>query len=494
MGIRPLALIADPCPARRRTMAATLAELGCEVCHVERPGEVVPGSSRHRPTLVVIAFAAVQADAVFSDIDRMRQADRRLPILLVVGQSSESIAIAALRAGVKDYFPEPLDHAALATSARRCLAAIGTRSAGAAPTARPESARPGSFVGESESTRRIRSCLINLARHDATVLVTGETGTGKELAATLIHDGSARRRARFVSVNCAAIPEGLLESELFGYESGAFTGAARAREGLLQLADHGTVFLDEIGEMGSHAQAKMLRALEAREIYRLGGRNPVRLDVRVIAATNQDLERAVEEGRFRRDLYFRLNVARVHLPPLREHPSDIASLIDHGLRELNIRHSCRVEGFTDEALQGLLTYDWPGNVRELKNLLEAIFVSSPPARIAPENLPDAFRQRLRSVCSVPEAERRRIVEALLATNWNKSRAAELLSWSRMTVYRKIAKYSVVRSVDPLVRPAPDTSVARTLARSGPPVATGAPRSPARVGGRAAAEKDGLPAP
>jgi two-component system response regulator HydG/two-component system response regulator AtoC len=293
----------------------------------------------------------------------------------------------------------------------------------------------------------VREQLHRVAASDATVLITGETGTGKELAARALHAGSGRP-GRLVPVNCAAIPEGLLESELFGYESGAFTGATRAREGLLQLAHRGTVFLDEIGEMGAIAQAKVLRAIETREVYRLGGKQPVPLDVRIVAATNIDLEEAIEQGRFRRDLYFRLNVARVHLPPLRQRRADIPAILDHYLQEMNARARRPVVGFAPHTLEALVAYDWPGNVRELKNLVESVFVTPPAQPIAPEDLPSIFRDRLARYCTLPTAERTRLMEALLAANWNKSRAAEMLQWSRMTLYRKMAKYSVVTSTPP----------------------------------------------
>jgi transcriptional regulator with PAS, ATPase and Fis domain len=258
---------------------------------------------------------------------------------------------------------------------------------------------------------------------------------------------SPRRKAPFVPVNCAAIPDGLLESELFGYESGAFTGAAVGRQGLLQLADRGTVFLDEVGDLGLHGQAKLLRAIETREVYRLGGKKPVALDVRVVAATNQDLEAAVDNGQFRKDLYFRLNVVRVHLPPLRERRSDIGALLDHYLLTLNRERGAAVDGFADETRDALEAYDWPGNVRELKNLVEAILVAPASREVRLADLPAEFREKLR-LTNRRASERRQLLDALLAANWNKSRAATMLHWSRMTVYRKMAKHAIIRSTDP----------------------------------------------
>jgi len=439
-----LALIADVDERRRNHLARAAIEAGCEIRHVLSATATLEAVKRLRPALVFMGLSPGQERDVFEAVDKLRQRDRRLPILLAVDGGSELVAVEALRRGVKDYFPEPIDGATVTASARRCLAAGERRQVATADYGPPASTgRP--MVGNSASIRRVDTYVGRLAHSDVTVLITGETGTGKELVASAIHERSPRRRRRFVPVNCAAIPEGLLESELFGHESGAFTGASGAREGLLQLADGGTVFFDEIGDMGSLAQAKILRALERREVYRLGGKRAIPVDVRVVAATNHDLERAVEEGRFRSDLYFRLNVARVHLPPLRERRADIAALLDHYLRDLNRRCTAKVEGFAPEALEALGAYDWPGNVRELKNLVEAVFVCPPPGRVEVADLPEMIRRRLRTMCNLGEAERRRLTEALFSANWNKSRAAELLHWSRMTLYRKMAKYSVVRS-------------------------------------------------
>jgi DNA-binding NtrC family response regulator len=303
---RSLALVADPDELRRCSLDAALAGIDCTVQHVEL-GQLAAQASRLNPNLVIVALAAGAGPDPFTAITELHARDRRLPILGVVTSGSERLAVSALRAGIKDYFHEPIDWQAVAASARRC---VPQRRACPATTAACATAGAAGVVVGS-TMRRISDYLARVAEHDPTVLITGETGTGKELAASLIHDFSPRRKGRFVSVNCAAIPEGLLESELFGYESGAFTGATARREGLLQAAAGGTVFLDEIGDMGAHGQAKILRAIDTREVYRVGAKRPERLDVRVIAATNHDLERAVDEGRFRKDLYFRLAVARV---------------------------------------------------------------------------------------------------------------------------------------------------------------------------------------
>ena len=435
--------------ARRRSLVEGFAGAGCDVLEVGHLDEAEPHVARLRPRLVILAFAGRDNREALAVIARLRRQDSRLLVLVVVDEGSERLAIDALRLGVRDYFTGPASWPAIAASVRRCLNEDNDRRLEVRQSARSGSAP--ALVFRSGSMRRVAEYLDLVARQESTVLITGETGTGKELAAALIHQRSRRRGGRFVSGNCAAIPEGLLETELFGHESGAFTGAAGRREGLLAAADGGTMLLDEVGELAPLAQAKILRALETREACRVGGTRPVRFDVRIVAATNQDLERAVEEGRFRKDLYYRLNVARVHIPPLRERRSDIGALLDHYLHELGQQGLGAVEGFADETRAALEAYDWPGNVRELRNLVEAILVAPPSHPITIADLPAPLRARLQKVATGPQEERRRLLDALLAANWNKSQAAASLNWSRMTIYRKMARYSIVRSHDPGVR-------------------------------------------
>ena len=298
------------------------------------------------------------------------------------------------------------------------------------------------LVGASRAMQEVKSYLPKVAAAECNVLITGETGTGKERVATWIHRHSDRRDRPLVSINCAAIPEGLLESELFGFERGAFTGAHAAYAGKLQQAEGGTLFLDEIGDMSATAQAKILRAIEAKEVCQLGGRRNVAIDVRIVAATNQDLEAMVAEHRFRKDLYYRLDVARVHLPPLRERTEDIPLLFEHYLAEMNRRFGRAVGGPDREALSCLLAHEWPGNVRELRNLLEAIFISPPGAGISLNDLPARLRARVAGAGDPETSERERVLAALFAVQWNKSKAAASLNWSRMTLYRKMAKYQI----------------------------------------------------
>ena len=299
--------------------------------------------------------------------------------------------------------------------------------------------------GDSTWADTLRSYLPKVARSQAPVLITGETGTGKERIAQAVHDLSPRRKNRFVAINCAALPEGLIETELFGHERGAFTGAVTRYDGRAAQADGGTLFLDEIGEMSLTGQAKLLRFLEAGKIDRIGATRESTVDVRFVAATNQSLEDLVAEHRFRADLYYRLNVARIEVDPLRTRPDDIHVLAESYIEELNRRAGCAVEG-PDRRLARLFeSYNWPGNVRELRNMLEAVFIDPPEGQISVTDLPPAFQALVSGHRTALSSEKDDLIEALNRTKWNKAEAARLLNMSRMSVYRKIEKYRIARS-------------------------------------------------
>jgi DNA-binding NtrC family response regulator len=372
----------------------------------------------------------------------VRGYDKRISVVLVTNESSETLAIDALRAGAADYFREPINKAELVRTVEGLLRREECHPTGVSRPELPHVCRH--LVGSGPLMQGVKSYLARLANSQSNVLLTGETGTGKELAAELIHKNSSRAQKPFVCINCAAIPDTLMESELFGYEKGAFTGANANKMGKLRQANGGTVFLDEIGDMTPYTQAKILRAIESKEIQPLGGRGNIPLDFRIIAATNCDLEKLAGEGKFRQDLYFRLNVGHLHLPPLRERREDIPALLAYHVAELNRRLDRAVEGFVDEVIDYLLAYDWPGNVRELRNVLEASFVNVRSGRISLMDLPEQFRKRLKHPGCFPQGEREHLLSALLSTDWNKSRAAEKLNWSRMTVYRKLTKYHLRR--------------------------------------------------
>jgi DNA-binding NtrC family response regulator len=395
------------------------------------------------PSLFVCGELRGDGALSFKFMRQVRDLYPEMPIIFVATYGSEELAVRALRAGVNDYVSQSLRVEELVAAVTRVLGKPHPppiRLAGKISDERRTLERQ--MIGDSVSMRNVKSCLARIAGADSNVLITGETGTGKELAAQFIHDASPRKQKPLVCINCAAIPDSLVESELFGYERGAFTGAVRTTAGQIERADGGTVFLDEVGEMSPFAQAKLLRVIEGKVINRLGGRASIRLDVRFIAATNQDLETLAAENRFRQDLYFRLNISCVHLPSLRDRKEDIRALSHHYLGEMNRRFGRNVAGFTDDAYARRVKHNWPGNIRELKNLLEGIFVNLPDQDITFIDLPSELCRRMDRGTGAPATERDFLLSALLRTKWNKSEAAKQLHWSRMTLYRKIAKYQI----------------------------------------------------
>jgi two-component system response regulator HydG len=306
----------------------------------------------------------------------------------------------------------------------------------------------GQMIGSSPAYRRMLSLVEQVADSSATILIQGESGAGKELVARTIHERSGRRAGPFVAVNCAALPETLLESELFGYEKGAFTGAAGRKEGRFELANGGTLFLDEVADLSLVTQPKILRVLQEGEFERLGGTRTIQVDVRIVAATNQDLAEMVKEKRFREDLYYRLNVITVRVPPLRERHEDIRLLAQHYLRVYAAKNGRKLEGFSNEALERLESYRWPGNVRELENLIERMVLLARKDRIEAEDLPEEIagvkrppRDAILELVGTPLAdiEQRLLDETLRITGGNKTQAAKLLGIDVRTVARKLER-------------------------------------------------------
>jgi DNA-binding NtrC family response regulator len=443
-GIRALFLTSRGCAARG--IVSSLEGYGLRV--TERPvdGGAYRFASGTRPDLILIEHTEPCERSWQELASQIQRAFPAVPIILLTASGSEGLAIAALRLGVRDYLSLPLCEAALEQALDRCLQKLPGNDSF---SGRPGSSTTDPMVGSSTAICDIRSYMTRAAASDCTVLITGETGTGKELAAEYIHNHSRRRDKPFVCVNCAAIPDTLIESELFGHVRGAFTGADNLRDGLLASADGGTVLLDEIGDMSLSAQAKILRVLEKKEVSRLGATQRQKIDVRFLAATNQDLEMMASRGSFRSDLFYRLNVARVELPPLRERREDIPLLVDHYRSKIG---GDAAASFSDECLRRLLQYDWPGNIRELKNVLESIFFADTPCCIGSEHLPQRLRERIERNSDLPPGERDRLVAALCSAQWNKSRAAEKLQWSRMTLYRKMEKYRVSRFSSSVIPP------------------------------------------
>jgi two-component system response regulator HydG len=377
-----------------------------------------------------------------------------VPVMVITAFGSMETAIQAIRAGAYDFVPKPFDVDALALAVQRAFQHQQLKSEVKRLRAAVGQAGWGDdIIGASPAVLELRSILERIANIDTTVLVTGETGTGKEVVARVLHNQGKRRSGPFVAINCSALPEALLESELFGHVRGAFTDARSSKTGLFLEAHLGTLFLDEIAEMSLGLQVKLLRALEDGRVRPLGGDGEVAFDARIIVATNRDLEQAVHDGRFREDLYYRLNVLHVSLPPLRSRGGDIMLLAQHFLVHF-ARHLGRaVEGISEAAAQRLMAYPWPGNVRELRNSIERAVALTRFDHIAAEDLPERIKtfearhvlvagDALEELVPLEEVERRYILRVLQAAGGNKSLAAQRLGVSRRTLYRKLGEYGV----------------------------------------------------
>ena len=391
----------------------------------------------HGLALMVVELNGEADCAVAVQVRQMRSIHPALPVVAISGQDNTTITQQAVRMGIDDFFCLPRESADF----RRALSALLSGNQTPSKSSQPQSI----LLGDSLLMEGLRKFVARVALTDSSVMITGETGTGKELVAELIHKSGSRRDKPFVCVNSAALPDSLVESELFGFEKGAFTGANAKYQGKLQMAHGGTIFFDEIGELSLAAQAKVLRAIESREVFPLGGWRGVTVDIRLIAATNRDLEAGIQSGQFRRDLFYRLNVVRIELPPLRERREDIPQLLQHFLGFYNRQLNRRVESFDPYAVELLKTYRWPGNIRELKNVVEASFVHAESERIEVVDLPDRLQRAFKD--QMPPDSREKLVHALFDLEWNISRVADELRCSRMTVYRKMAQYSISRSSD-----------------------------------------------
>jgi two-component system response regulator HydG/two-component system response regulator AtoC len=441
-------LVADAAPGNHGNIRAALRADGYEVAEARDLAEAEAFLTTHRLAIAVIGQFPGGGVSGLELVCMLRARRPDLWIIFLADSGTEELAVEAFRSGANDYLRRPVTEAVLADALGRVRPGHPTSAGPDAGQTVRQSAGNGQLIGESSPIRELRAYIPKVARADCSVLIVGETGTGKELVADLIHRHSSRRGHPFVCINCAAIPDTLLESELFGYERGSFTGAHTSREGKLRQAQRGSVFLDEVGDMSPSTQAKLLRVIENREVQALGGRAPARVDVRIIAASNHDLEAMVRENSFRRDLFYRLSVATVRTPALRERKEDIPLLLRHFVSDFNGKRRAHVTGMTPRCLEALAGYAWPGNVRELRNLAEAIFVEVTAGAIDLDQLPEGFRRRLDAAATAPASERDRILSTLLATNWNKSRAAHDLRWSRMTLYRKMAKYHLAKGPKP----------------------------------------------
>jgi DNA-binding NtrC family response regulator len=436
----------------RKGYEALLQRWGYEVVGVASAEDALARFSNFQPDTLI---ADVELPGM-NGLDLLQQLGdelRHVPAIIITGKGSEERAVAAIEAGAFWYIEKPLKGPVLRALLDRALSkARDANNLAVLQKQLRDAGRLGELVGASKPMQEVMRVIEMAGPSSASVLITGETGSGKEIVARTIHKLSPRTTAPFVAINCSAIPETLMESEIFGHERGAFTGAAERRIGCFELADGGTLLLDEIGEMPAPTQAKLLRVLEDRKVRRLGSKTETPVDVRVLAATNKDPEQAVANGQLRQDLYFRLNVFHIHLPPLREHKEDIPLLAEHILRDINVKHSKNVRGIGAEVLDIFMSHTWPGNIRELRNVLERAAIMSEKDLISRSSLPGEFGKLpskspsdLSSIkfpvgTTVDAMERELILQTLQATGNNKTRAAELLGVSLKTLHNKLKEY------------------------------------------------------
>ncbi|GHV69623.1 sigma-54-dependent Fis family transcriptional regulator [Spirochaetia bacterium] len=367
------------------------------------------------------------------------------PVLMISAHGQITDAVEALKAGAKDYLVKPFDPAEFIIKIRSMVE--NKRRENLIEAKERTTNTENSLVGNTAMMRELSGQIDKIAASGATVLITGESGTGKEVAAREIHSRSAEKNEPFVAVNIGGIHEGLMESELFGHEKGAFTGAAARKNGLFELAGRGSIFLDEIGEMPMSLQVKLLRVLQERKVRRLGGVSDIPVNARIISATNKDLETLIKENRFREDLYYRLNVVRINMPPLKDRREDIPLLAERFLSKISMRMGCPVPKLSTEALNSLLVYPFPGNIRELENILERALIYCEGNTITMEDIGLLSRKKIpiESISggsSLEDVEKKTILDALVRCNGNRTKAAEILGVSRKTILNKIKAYGI----------------------------------------------------
>jgi DNA-binding NtrC family response regulator len=462
--MRPRVLVVEDDAAARKGLQELIAAWGYEAASAADGAEALEMAAAEPPAVVVSDLVMPRLDGL-GLLAALRQDAPGTPVILLTGQATVESAVQAMKDGAHDYLSKPVDPGRLRLVLDKALERSETvRELTVLRRDLRQKGAYGQMVAGAPAMIEVTRQLELVAPTDATVLVAGESGTGKELVARTLHEHSARRRGPFVAVNCAAIPDSLLESEIFGHEKGSFTGAVARRAGCFELADGGTLFLDEVAEMQPAIQVKFLRVLQEGRFRRLGGATELGVDVRVVAATNKDPLRAVQDGKLREDLYYRLNVFAILLPPLRERMQDLDALIEITLPDLNERHQRAVRGVDEAARAALAAYAWPGNVRELRNVLERAVIMCPaeviglghlPSPPAPLPAPPAASLvptpaappgpgdgdlHIAVGTTVDEAERRLIFRTLQHTGNNKTRAAEILGISLKTLHNKLHRY------------------------------------------------------
>lgn len=432
-----------------RVLAALLEEAGLQAVAVYDAETAQKNIEKTEPGLVITDLKMPGK----TGMDLLSYCQKKIPsvpVIMITAHADIETAVGAMKKGAYDFITKPFDEAELLAIVKKALSESSQNRKLISGYFAGETGFRAEIIGNSSALGRVLEDVRKVARTDATVLVTGETGVGKELVARAIHLLSARKTGALIKVNCATIPENLVESEFFGHERGAFTGAASAKPGRFELANRGTLFLDEIGELPLNMQAKLLGAIEDKKFERVGGVKTIKVDVRIIAATNRELEQEIKTGSFRADLFYRLNVMRIKIPPLRERIEDIPPLADYFLEVFSRKHGRPAAILSPEVLEAFRRYDWPGNIRELENVLERMFILSEGETLTAGFLPPVFQAA--SVTgsgagkslndAARNAERKAILDALQSTGGNRTHAAKMLGISRRTLQLKIKEYSL----------------------------------------------------
>jgi len=465
---KPRILVIDDEAPIRDSLKMTLEYEGYDVIGAATGQEGLALAEREAPDLVLLDVKMPGMDGI-EVLERLRNMNDSLPVVVVSGHGTISTAVEATKKGAFDFIEKPFASERVLVSLRNALDSRQLRDENRVLKKAVEIRHQ--MIGESAGLKHVMAAVSRAAPTNATVLITGESGVGKELVARTIHRNSLRSRERFVQVNCAAIPEELIESELFGHEKGSFTGATEKQIGKFEQADRGTIFLDEVGDMSAKTQAKVLRVLQEGEVERLGSARTVKVDVRVIAATNKNLEEEIEKGRFREDLYFRLAVIPIHVPPLRERQEDIAPLVRHYMDYFSRENNVRPKRIAPAALDALTRYRWRGNIRELRNTVERMIIMTGGDTIDVADLPEGVRSpaawsgvaggqappkapsdsdaaKAETLREFKEnAERMFLVGKLRENGWNISKTAEVIGTPRSNLYKKLEQYQISQETD-----------------------------------------------
>ncbi|MBE0585687.1 MAG: sigma-54-dependent Fis family transcriptional regulator [Desulfofustis sp.] len=447
----PIILLVDDDQAHRLMLTANLSAHGYRVEQLADGDEVLPYLAKHPADLIVLDMKMERLDGL-ATLSLLLQAGHSVPVIMLTAFSSVESAVEAMKKGAFDYIAKPVDIDELQVLIDRALSFTALSEENRSLKTRlGERFSFDNIIGNSPAMQEMFATLAMVAPTDATVLITGESGTGKELVANALHQNSPRRDAPFITLNCAALNENLLESELFGHEAGAFTGASGRRRGRFERAHGGTLLLDEIGDMSLPIQSKILRVLQEGEFERLGGTETIKVDVRLLAATHKDLQAMIDAGTFRQDLYFRLSVVPVHLPPLRQRSIDIPELAGVFLQRYARKNQKDIKGFHPEVINLLIQYDWPGNIRELENTIERAVILCLGEQISPHDLPsrllskeihDLGSDQAETTFTLRDMEREMIRSTLEKTGHNKSRTAKILGVARQTLLNKIKEYGL----------------------------------------------------